>query len=452
MKVAIIGSGYVGCVTGVSLAAHGHRVTLVDSSIEVVAALRRGHAPFHEPGLTEALTDLTSRGALTVTDDLAAAVSDSELVFICVGTPSSADGSIDLTQVRGAVAAVLAGPDDGQTRVLVLKSTVVPGTTLDHIGPLADSAPGRWSVAVNPEFLREGQAVNDGMAPDRIVYGSESEEAARALEALYEPFGAPIIGVSPPTAELIKYTSNALLATLISFSNEIANIAEALPGVAVEDVFHAIHLDRRLRGAGGHPAPIVSYLVAGCGFGGSCLPKDIAALGRLAASCGIEPNLLTAVEELNASRADRMIQEAESRLGGLTSRRIAVLGLAFKPDTDDVRASPAIPIVNGLVRHGALVHIFDPAAREQALRLWPDEPAVSVAESVNDALRDADAVLLVTSWPEFRHISAERFNALMRTPIVIDGRGMTPPAERQGLQYWAIGYGPGAQASDQGGH
>ena len=444
MRVAIVGSGYVGCVTGVSLAAHGHRVVLIDSSADVVHALQGGRAPFHEPGLDDALADLTANGTLTVTSDLPAAIRASEMAFICVGTPSSTDGSIDLTQVLAAAAQVLEAPDDGQRRTLVLKSTVVPGTTADQIGPLVHAAPGRWSLAVNPEFLREGQAVDDGTAPDRIVIGACDADAERSLAALYEPFGAPLISVPPHTAELIKYTSNALLATLISFSNEIANIAEGLPGVAVEDVFHAIHLDRRLQGPDGHPASIVSYLAAGCGFGGSCLPKDIAALTRLAEARDVEPNLLRAVTQMNTSRADRMIGATESRLGGLSGRQVAVLGLAFKPDTDDVRASPAIPIVDGLVRRGATVRIFDPAAGEQAHRLWPDEPALSLAGSAEDALRDADAALLVTSWPAFRHIPSDRFTALMRTPIVIDGRGMLDLAVRGEVQYWAIGHGPGA--------
>ncbi len=442
MRIAIVGSGYVGCVTGVSLAAHGHNVCLVDAQPHVLAALSAGHAPFFEPGLDDALHDFLASGALSVTDQLHEAVRSSELVFVCVGTPPAADGSIDLTQLLAAAAQVLALPDDGQQRTLVVKSTVVPGTTSERVLPAVEAASGRWSLAVNPEFLREGQAVSDGMAPDRIVIGPCDAIAEAALRELYRPFEAPLLSVPPSTAELIKYTSNALLATLISFSNEIANIAETLPGVAAEDVFHALHLDRRLEGPGGRPASIVSYLAPGCGFGGSCLPKDIAALSSLAVERGVDPELLHAVAHTNATRADRLIDRATARLGPLEGREVTVLGLAFKPDTDDMRASPAIPIVEGLLDRGAHVRVFDPAARQPAERLWKDRPSLVFAATEDEALRDADAAVLVTAWPEFRRITAARYRSLMRSPLVLDGRGIVAEVERSGIDYWTVGYGP----------
>lgn len=447
MRVAIVGSGYVGCVTGVSLAAHGHHVVLVDAQPQVLAALRAGHAPFFEPGLDDALGHVLASGALSVTDQLHNAVRESELVFVCVGTPPAADSSIDLTQLLAATAQVLALPDDGQSRTLVVKSTVVPGTTSDCVLPAVQAAAARWSLAVNPEFLREGQAVTDGMAPDRIVIGPCDVTAEAALRELYSPFSAPLISVPPSTAELIKYTSNSLLATLISFSNEIANIAETLPGVAAEDVFHALHLDRRLEGPDGRPASIVSYLAPGCGFGGSCLPKDIAALSSLAVDRGVEPQILDAVARTNATRAGRLLDQAEARLGGLDGREVTVLGLAFKPDTDDMRASPAIPIVEGFLDRGAHVRVFDPAARQPAERLWRDRSSLLFASTEDDALRGADVAVLVTAWPAFRRITAARYRSLMRSPLVLDGRGIVAEAERAGIDYWTVGYGPPAPSS-----
>ncbi len=432
--------------TALGFAHHGHGVTIVERDPRIVAALQAGAPPFSEPGLEGALRQAVDEGRLRATDDLDAAVRASSVVFLCVGTPLAGDGSIDLRQVVEAASQV-AGVDcrDGARRTLVVKSTVVPGTTEQTVAPLLARSEASWGLAVNPEFLREGQALADALRPDRIVIGACDPQSAAMLDDLYGGFESPRVHLPPATAEMIKYTSNALLATLISFSNEIADICEQLPGVSAADVFRAIHLDRRLSPAWDGEwvtAEIASYLLPGCGYGGSCLPKDLSALIHFARERGVEPALATATRRVNETRPQRLVEQAARRLDGLDGRTVAVLGLSFKPDTDDMRSSPAIPIVDALLEAGARVRVYDPAATPHARERWGERTALHYAEALDEALEGADAALLVTSWREFRELDAARVSALMRRPLVLDGRGMLDAAARDALEYWSIGDGP----------
>lgn len=346
---------------------------IVEREPRIVSALQAGALPFSEPGLEEALRLAVDEGRLRATDDLDAAVRGSSVAFLCVGTPLAADGGVDLRQVMAAASQV-ADVDcrDGVRRTLVVKSTVLPGTTEQKVAPILARSEASWGLAVNPEFLREGEALSDALHPDRIVIGACDPESAATLDELYGGFDAPRVHLPPATAEMIKYTSNALLATLISFSNEIADICEQLPGVSAVDVFRAIHLDHRLspeRDGERVTAEIVSYLLPGCGYGGSCLPKDLSALIHVAGEHGVEPALATATRRVNEARPQRLVEQAARRLGGLEARAVAVLGLSFKPDTDDMRSSPAIPIVDALLEAGAQVRVYDPAATARARAL-----------------------------------------------------------------------------------
>jgi UDPglucose 6-dehydrogenase/GDP-mannose 6-dehydrogenase len=375
MRVSIIGAGYVGLVTGVCLAEKGLNVTCVDIDADRVQRINAGQAPIHERGLE----DLLRRHAgvnLHATTDLETAVRNSEVTMIAVGTPLR-DGRIDLSAVREAarqIGAALAGGDS--YHVTVVKSTVVPGTTDDVVVPALEHASGRrvgldLGVGVNPEFLTEGQAVDDSMAPDRIIIGGVDKRTVQVIEALYDAFEhAPRIRVNNATAELIKYTSNALLATMISFANEIGDLASRLDGVDVVDVMRGVHCSHYLspRGSNGARvrAPITSFLEAGCGFGGSCLPKDVRALIAHGQAAGADMRVLDAVIKTNVAQPGRLVAILRERLGRLEGRRVALLGLAFKPDTDDVRQSPAFPIAAQLLAAGANVVAHDPVANEAA--------------------------------------------------------------------------------------
>ena len=427
MRVAIVGMGYVGLVTGVCLAEKGHQVTCVDLNEEKVRAVASGEVPIYEEGLEELLgRNLGER--FRATSDPAKAVGEAELTMIAVGTPF--DGTqIDLSAVRSAARSVgeaIRGCDDFP--VVVVKSTVVPGSTRDVVTPVLEEAAGgeagtAFGAGVNPEFLTEGRAVRDFMHPDRLVLGSSDERTAARLEQLYEGFpDVPRIHTSVTAAETIKYASNALLATMISFSNEFADLCSAVGDADVVDVMRGLHSSMYLT-VDGEQAPITSFLEAGCGYGGSCLPKDVKALIAHGARNGVPMEVLRATDDVNARRPDEVVAILERHLAPLEGKRITVLGLAFKPDTDDVRESPAIPIVQRLLAAGATVRAHDPVVRR-----LPEPIAgtgVELESGLETALTGSDAALLVTRWRQYESLP-EVVARLGKPILVIDGRRLLP--------------------------
>ncbi len=434
MKVSIIGTGYVGLVSGACLAEKGHEVTCVDVDAAKVARINQGVSPIYERDL-DALLQRNLGTRLRATTDLGAAVLDSELSLIAVGTPF--DGrQIDLGYVREVARQIgVVLRDKAAYHVVVVKSTVVPGTTDSVVRPILEQASGRqasrdFGVGMNPEFLTEGEAVGDFMDPDRIVIGGIDAASIAAQERLYAGFaGVPVIRTGCATAEMIKYASNSLLATMISFANEIGNLGATLGGIDVADVMRGVHASRYLTvttddGRALRPG-IVGFLEAGCGFGGSCLPKDVSALAAQGAAAGSPMPLLGAVLEVNRGQPARMLDLLGRHFPTLAGVRVTVLGLAFRPDTNDMRESPAIPIVRALLAAGAEVSAFDPVAMEEARRVFAGE-AVRYASTLADAVREAQAVLLVTRWEEFRTLPAVLAGGATR-PVLVDGRRLIDP-------------------------
>jgi UDPglucose 6-dehydrogenase/GDP-mannose 6-dehydrogenase len=418
MKVSIVGTGYVGLVTGACLAEAGHEVTCVDTSPERVAMVNEARPPFHEPGLPELLASVPLRGTL----DLDSAVRDSDLTMIAVGTPF--DGSsLDLSYVEGVAMQIgMALQAKDGYHVVVVKSTVVPGTTEKVVLPLLEKHSGKragtgFGVGMNPEFLSEGSAVHDARRPDRIVLGGIDPSTLGVMAALYEPWhDTPVVMVSTAAAEMIKFASNALQAMLISFSNEMANLAATVEGVDIVEVERGLHLSELIR-----DAPVVSYLKSGCGFGGSCFPKDLAALAAFGAAQGTPMAITSAVLQVNRCQPARLV----SLLGDVIGKRVAVLGVSFKPGTDDIRESPAIDVISLLLERGAEVVAYDPVATA------PDVPHAS---TLDEALDGADAVVLVTAWPEFAAVPELLAG---RSIPVADGRRLWSPEAF--LDYRALG-------------
>jgi UDPglucose 6-dehydrogenase len=448
MRVSIIGTGYVGLVTGVCLADKGLQVCCIDIDAERVRQVNAARAPIHEVGL-DLLLERTVGSNLQATTDLAEAVRWSDVTLIAVGTPLR-EGRIDLQHVRTAahqIGVALRERAADRYHVTIVKSTVVPGTTDNVVTPALEAASGKragddFGVGVNPEFLTEGQALADFMAPDRIVLGGLNERTLDAIEDLYAVFPeAPRIRTNNSTAELIKYASNALLATMISFANEMGNLASALGDIDVSEVMRGVHasnyLSPRLADGTRIKAPITAFLEAGCGFGGSCLPKDVGALIAHGAEAGTSMRLLQAVIDTNVGQPARLVALARAGLGTLDGKRVSVLGLAFKPDTDDVRESPAFPIIDQLLSEGALVTAHDPIAMPGA-RQRINGHKVVFAEDLEQAVEAADAVLIVTRWDRFD--SLPRILALRdKQPLVVDGRRMLAPGSV--ANYAGIGLG-----------
>lgn len=431
MKVSIIGTGYVGLVTGACLAEKGHQILCVDKDPQKVEKINRGISPIFEEGLEEILKKNIDK-RLQATTDLPGAILDSEITLIAVGTPF--DGKrIDLSQVK-EVSAQIGSALMGKAgyHAVVVKSTVVPGTTDGVILPILEEASGKkagagFGVGMNPEFLTEGQAVADFMTPDRIVLGANGEKCMLVLEQLYRAFdGIPKMKTNCRTAEMIKYASNAMLATQISFANEIANLCSALGGVDIVDVMKGVHLSNYLRPAARDgsriQAPISSFLEAGCGFGGSCLPKDVNALIAHGENAGSAMPLLRAVIETNRHQPGEVIRLLKKHFPSLKDVRVAILGLSFKPDTDDMRESPAIPIVKELLAQNARLKGYDPAAHHEARKLFPSNQLI-LCETIEEALAGVDAVVLVTRWEQF-HDVPERIARLNPEAVFVDGRRM----------------------------
>jgi len=431
MKVCVVGTGYVGLVAGTCFAESGNDVVCIDNVAAKVELLRQGKVPIYEPGLEELIRRNVTEGRLTFTTDLAGPVRQSLVCFIAVGTPENPDGSADLSAVL-AVSRGIAQAMDGY-RVVVTKSTVPVGTHRKIRAEMEPIAEHPFDIVSNPEFMKEGAAIDDFMKPDRVVIGAASPEAFKIMRELYEPYcrtGAPILEMDNPSAEMTKYAANALLATKISFMNEIANLCE-LVGADVELVRRGAGSDRRI----GH-----HFLFPGVGYGGSCFPKDVQAVIHTAHEHGMKCPLLNAVEEVNDAQKRRLVDKVVAEFGPrLDGRRIAIWGLAFKPRTDDMREAPSLTVINGLLERGAAVAVHDPEALGVAKTLFGDR--VTYHRVNYDALEGADALLIVTEWNEFRRPDFARMKQLLKRPVIIDGRNLYEPEimRQQGFTYLPIG-------------
>lgn len=443
MRISVVGTGYVGLVSGVCFAELGHDCTCIDVDRRKVDQINAGSSPIHERDL-EPMLRRHAGSRLTATTNLREAVLASDITFIAVGTPFDGE-RIDLRHVRVAARDIgTALRDKSDYHVVVVKSTVVPGTTDGVVRPELESASGRqagrdFGVGMNPEFLTEGVAVSDFMRPDRIVLGGIDQRSIAVQELTYAGLPAtPIVRTNNKTAELIKYTSNSVLATMISFSNEIANLCSALGNVDVAEVMRAVHLARYfttvLEDGRRVPAGINSFLWAGCGYGGSCLPKDTKALSAHATAHGAPMPVLDAVIATNTAQPQRLVATLARHFDSLKGVRVALLGLAFKEDTDDVRESPALPIAHELIASGVDLIAYDPVATAAARPALPDR--VRYADRLEDAVADVDAVMLVTRWSEFERLP-ELLAGRRQQPVVIDGRRVLPPAAFQ--RYDGIG-------------
>lgn len=431
MHIAVIGTGYVGLVTGACFAEFGVDVTCVDIDSEKIARLLAGDMPIYEPGLEQLVTKNMQSGRLRFTTDIKQAVEQALVIFLAVGTPPKSDGSPDLSFVEAAARAI-AEHMDGY-KVIVTKSTVPIGTGeyLRKVIRERLKSSLNFGIVSNPEFLREGAAINDFMRPDRVVIGSRDEEAIAIMRDLYRPLyliEAPFVLTSLEAAELTKYAANAFLATKISFINEIANLCESI-GCDVHDVARAIGMDRRIGSKFLHPGP---------GFGGSCFPKDTQALASVARQFGQESMIVDAVIEVNRRQRRFMVPKIEKLVGDLKGKTIAILGLAFKPETDDMREAPAIDIITGLLERGATVRAYDPVAMSEAAQVLPE---VHYTADEYEAVTNADALVFVTEWNQFRALDMRRIRDLMRTPRIADLRNIYEPADMRELGFEYVGVG-----------
>jgi UDPglucose 6-dehydrogenase len=430
MRIAVVGTGYVGLVAGVCFAESGNDVVCVDNDAAKIRALSRGKVPIYEPGLEELLRRNRSEGRLTFTAALPKAVRDSAIIFIAVGTPQGEDGSADLQHVL-AVAKDVAKAMNGY-KVIVNKSTVPVGTAARVREVIRRETTHPFSVVSNPEFLKQGAAIDDFMKPDRVVIGAEDDRAKEMMVELYAPFtrtDAPIMVMDCASAELAKYAANAMLATRISFMNEVANVCEAV-GADVDQVRRAVGADKRIGS---------SFLFPGVGYGGSCFPKDVKAMMRFAEDAEYDFRILKAVETVNLTQKTRLAAKMKKHFGSLKGKVIAVWGLAFKPRTDDMREAPAIPLIESLLQAGATVQVYDPEAMAVAKKVFGSR--VAYADANYGALKGADALAIVTEWNEFRRPDFERMRSLMKSPVIFDGRNLFAPAQmkQSGFTYYSIG-------------
>jgi UDPglucose 6-dehydrogenase len=432
MKIAVVGTGYVGLVLGACLAENGNDVVCVDQDGAKIATLEAGEMPIFEPGLAELVRRNHGEERLSFTTDLSKAVRGSDIAFIAVGTPQGDDGSADLQHVLDVARDI--GRAMTKYMVVVDKSTVPVGTANKVRAAIAGQTPHPFSVVSNPEFLKQGAAIEDFMKPDRVVIGVEAGDghAADIMRELYGPFtrtGAPILMMDSASAELCKYAANSILATRISFMNEIANVCE-MTGANVDHVRKAIGADRRIGS---------SFLFPGVGYGGSCFPKDVKALLKASADRGYEFRILQAVEAVNETQKSRIVSKMQTHFTELRGRTIAIWGLAFKPRTDDMREAPAIAIIERLLELGAIVHAYDPEATGTARRLFGDR--ITLCEKSYDALAGADALVIITEWNEFREPNFARMRELMRRPVVFDGRNIYSPEQMHALGFTYVSIG-----------
>jgi len=430
MKIAIIGSGYVGLVTGACFADLGNAVICVDYDKEKISALKKGIVPFYEPGLEELVSRNLNEKRLSFSADLKAAVKKSLVIFIAVGTPSKPNGEADLTYVENVARQIAEGMNS--YHLIVEKSTVPveTGRWVEHTIKVYNRGKVKFDVASNPEFLREGSAIQDFLHPDRIVIGVESKKARDILSELYKPLKAPIVVTDINSAEIIKHASNSFLATKISFINSVANLCEKT-GADILKVAEGMGLDKRIGR---------SFLDAGIGYGGSCFPKDVDAFIHIAEKLGYDFEILKAVKQINQTQRKALIKKIEQALWIIKGKNIGVLGLSFKPNTDDLRNAPSLEIIDVLKREGAQIRCFDPQAMHKARELLPD---VRFCRDAYEVARGADCLVILTEWNEFKELDFNRLKKLMRQPIIVDGRNIYEPGKFKELGFRYIGIGRG---------
>jgi UDPglucose 6-dehydrogenase len=436
MKISVFGTGYVGLVVGACLAENGNHVIAVDIDEEKIARLKRGEIPIYEPGLSELVARNVAEERLSFTTDFDQAVVSSRILFIAVGTPQGEDGSADMTHVLAVAKGIARAMNE--PKIVVLKSTVPVGTNRRVKEAIASATKHSVGVVSNPEFLKEGAALDDFLKPDRVVIGTDEGETAEVMMELYRPFvrtGNPILVMDPESAELTKYAANAMLASRISFMNEIARLCERV-GADVSQVRRAVGADRRI----GH-----AFLFPGVGYGGSCFPKDIRALLRTARDAGLELKLVEATEAVNEDQKLFLLSKIRKHFDGdLEGRTIALWGLAFKPRTDDMREAPSLSLIRALVREGARVRVYDPeATREAKAQLRDVEGQLTYCRKSYEACEGADALVLVTEWNEFREPDFDRIQKLLRHPVIFDGRNIFNPEtlKELGFTYFGVGRG-----------
>lgn len=428
MKIAIIGSGYVGLVTGACFSHIGHEVICVDYNKQKLEVLKKGKCPIYEPGLEQIIQESMKQGRLSFSSNIALAVRESEVIFICVNTPPREDGGADLSYVENCSREIARNLKE--YRLIVEKSTV-PVETGEWVYKTIRAnhkKRANFDVASNPEFLREGSAVEDFLKPDRIVIGVSNKKSEKILRKLYEPLKAPMVVTDIKSAELIKHASNSFLATKISFINMVSRVCDAV-GADIEMVARGMGMDPRIGS---------SFLKAGIGFGGSCFPKDLAAFVHISEKLGIPFHMLRDVLEINEAQKKYFVQKIENELWNLKGKTIAVLGLAFKADTDDMRCAPSIDIIQALQAEGVKIRVYDPQGMPNARKMLPK---ITYAKQPYDAVKGADALLLLTEWKEFGSLDFKKIKKLLKHPVVFDGRNMLNPSElkRLGFDYFAMG-------------
>jgi UDPglucose 6-dehydrogenase len=439
--ISIVGTGYVGLCTAIGFATKGYKVITSTNNPEKATSINKGNSPFYEPNLQQSLQKVVKNGYLKCILDREKAILKTDITLIATATPSQPNGSINLQYIESSAREVgEALNKKDRYHLVVVKSTVIPGTTHNIVKPTLEKHSNKqcgihFGLCMNPEFLREGSALHDTLHPDRIIIGEYDKKSGDTLEGLYQDFYGDktpaTIRTNLPTAELIKYTNNAFLATKISFINTIANVCEKIPGVDITTVAKGIGLDQRIN---------ARFLRAGIGYGGSCFPKDVKAFIAFSNQLGYVPIILQAIQEVNENQAKHAVEKAKEKLTELKGKRMAILGLSFKPNTDDMREARSIPIINQLLNEGANVIAYDPAAIPNAKSIFKEK--IRYASSPIDCLKDADCCIIVTEWQEFKKLMPEDFTQNMRQPILIDGRRIYNPEEfGQKLKFVAIGLG-----------
>ncbi|CAN5659275.1 UDP-glucose/GDP-mannose dehydrogenase family protein [soil metagenome] len=444
MKIAVVGTGYVGLVVGACLAETGNDVVCADIDEGKVARLRAGEIPIYEPGLEPLVERNLAEGRLSVTTDVGAAVREAEIIFIAVGTPPGEDGSADLQHVLGVAETIGRNmPSDGPEKIVITKSTVPVGTAAKVRDAIRKHTSRRVHVCSNPEFLKEGAAVQDFMKPDRVVVGADSDFAREKLGELYGPFvrtGNPVLFMNIASAEITKYAANAMLATRISFMNMVAGLCEAV-GADVAMVRQGVGTDERIGS---------SFLFAGIGYGGSCFPKDVKALTHTLKQLGLDASILDGVEMVNEKQKERLLTHVVERFGDdLSGRTFAIWGLSFKPETDDMREAPSLTVIRGLTGRGARVVAHDPEARHEAEHHFADlldNGSVELSDRNFDCLEGADALMILTEWRPYRRPDFERMKDLLRTPIIFDGRNLWDPEKMRAAGFYYVSIGRPAVA------